>query len=141
MSQSDISYGKKLAALDQSKTNREVPLKSKLERQLAQVAEAEKQTAFRTGIISMVIILLIPIILDYFAYLLGLNGKTDTRLIFTHYVFLISLILIEFFYAQRIKILVAAFLAKKQGDLFLNEISASLESIEKSKRKLTINRN
>ncbi|MGO4875238.1 hypothetical protein ACEN2P_01440 [Pedobacter psychrotolerans] len=141
MSQSDISYGKKLAALDQSKTNREVPLKSKLERQLAQVAEAEKQTVFRTGIISMVIILLIPIILDYFAYLLGLNGKTDTRLIFTHYVFLISLILIEFFYAQRIKILVAAFLAKKQGDLFLNEISASLESIEKSKRKLTINRN
>lgn len=136
ISQSDISYGKKLAAFDQSKSNRELPLKTKLERQLMQVVQAEKKTAFRTSIFSVLIILMVPVILDYFAYLLGLNGKTDTRIIFSHYVFLLSLIVLEFFYAQRIKSLVAAFLAKKQCEAFLTEISDSLESIEKSKRKL-----
>ncbi|NTE01314.1 hypothetical protein G6M26_01835 [Agrobacterium tumefaciens] len=141
MSQSDISYGKKLAALEQSKSNRELPLKSKLDRQLSQVAQAEKQTVFRTNIFSIVIILIIPIILDYIAYLLGLNGKTDTRLIFSHYVFLITFIIIEFFYVEKIKNLVSTFLAKKQCDSFLNEISASLDNIEKAKRKLNINHN
>lgn len=140
MSQSDISYGKKLAALDQSKSNRELPLKSKIDRQLSQVALAQKQNTFRTNILSIVVILLIPIILDYIAYLLGLNGKTDTRLIFSHYVFLIAFIVIEFFFAEKIKNIVSTFLAKKQCESFLSEISASLDNIEKAKRKLNVNR-
>lgn len=141
MSKSDISYGKKLAALDQSKSNRELPLKTKLDRQILQVAQAEKQTAFRTHIFSLAASLLIPIILDYLAFLLGLNGKSETRLIFSHYIFLISLIVIQLFFIQEIQHKISSFLAKKQCETFLNEISASLESIEKSKRKLTINRN
>ncbi len=140
MSKSDISYGKKLAALDQSKSNRDLPLKTKLERQLLQVAAAEKQNAFRTGLIAMAVVLLIPIILDYLAFILGLNGKSDTRLIFSHYVFLISLIVIQLFYTDKIKNKISTFLAKKQGEVFLKEISDSLEDIEKSKRKLNNNR-
>ncbi|MFW0715284.1 hypothetical protein [Pedobacter sp. N23S346] len=137
MSRSDISYGKKLAALDQSKSNRDLPLKEKLERQLSQVAVAEKQNTFRTGLFSIVIMLLVPIVLDYIAFLLGLNGKGDTRLIFSHYVFLISLIVIQHFYANQIKERISNFLAKKQGEVFLKEISESLEGIEKNKRKLS----
>lgn len=136
MSQSDISYGKKLAALDQSKSNRDLPLKAKLERQLLQVAAAEKQNTSRTGMFSIVVMLVLPIVLDYIAFLIGLNGKGDTRLIFSHYVFLISLIVIQIFFADQIKQQISNFLAKKQGEVFIKEISESLEGIEKSKRKL-----
>ncbi|MFD2287404.1 hypothetical protein GJU39_07535 [Pedobacter petrophilus] len=140
MSRSDISYGKKLAALDQSKSNRDLPLKAKLERQLLQVAAAEKQNTSRTGIFSMVIMLLVPIVLDYIAFLLGLNGKGNTRLIFSHFVFLISLIVIQVFFTDQIKQKISNFLAKTQCEVFLKEISESLDTIEKSKRKLSIER-
>jgi hypothetical protein len=136
MSRSDISYGKKLAALDQSKANRDLPLKTKLEKQLSHVAAAEKQNTFRTGIFSIVIMLLIPIVLDYIAFLLGMNGKGDTRLIFSHFVFLISLIVVQVFFADQIKQRISNLLAKKQSEVFLSEISESLEGIEKNKRKL-----
>jgi len=134
MSQIDVAFGKQLAEIDQSRLNREVPLKAKLERQLSDVAQAAKQTELRSKLLSFIPIFLIPILLDFIAYKIGINGLKP--LIFSHYIFLISLIAIQVFYADAIRIKIANHLAKKQCELFFKQISDSLNEIEKAKRQI-----
>ena len=135
MSQADISYGKKLAAIDQSQLNRDTPLQAKLEKQLEKVAEAEKTSIFRSKIISIVSVFIVPIILDYIVSRFGLNGTTN-QLIFAHYVFLLSLIAFHVFFADEIRLKISLDFAKKHSKVFAGEISTALSELEKAKKRL-----
>jgi len=139
MSQIDVAYGKQLAEIDQSRSNREIPLKSKLERELSQVEAAEKQTALRSKLLSFLPILLIPILLDFIAFKIGINGAN--QLIFAHYIFLISLISIQVFFADQIRVKIAAYLAIKQCELFFKQISDNFNELEKAKRQIETKHN
>ncbi|MDQ1139352.1 hypothetical protein [Pedobacter agri] len=134
MSQIDVAFGKQLAEIDQSRSNRELPLNAKLESALQQVEAAQKQTELRSKMLSFLPILLVPIILDCIAYKIGINGSNP--LIFSHYIFLISLIVIQIFFADQIRIKIFSFLAVKQCDLFFKQISDSLSELEKTKRQI-----
>lgn len=139
MSQIDVAYGKQLAEIDQSRSNREIPLKSKLERELSLVEAAEKQTALRSKLLSFLPILLIPILLDFIAFKIGINGAN--QLIFAHYIFLISLISIQVFFADQIRVKIAAYLAIKQCELFFKQISDNFNELEKAKRQIETKHN
>lgn len=134
MSQIDVAFGKQLAEIDQSRSNREIPLKAKLERELSEVETAQKQTELRSKLLSFLPIFLIPILLDFIAFKIGINGASP--LIFAHYIFLISLISIQVFFADQIRVKIADHLAVKRCELFFKQISDSFNELEKAKRLL-----
>ncbi|KQN35231.1 hypothetical protein ASE92_11485 [Pedobacter sp. Leaf41] len=134
MSQIDVAFGKQLAEIDQSRSNRDLPLKAKLERQLLQVEETEKKIQLQSKLYSFLPILIIPIILDYLAYRLGLNGTK--QIIFSHYIFLVSFLAIQIFFADTIIQKIGNYLAYKQADLFLKQISDEVNQLDKAKRQI-----
>ncbi|WP_316806606.1 hypothetical protein [Pedobacter agri] len=134
MSQIDVAFGKQLAEIDQSRSNREIPLKAKLERELSQVETAQKQTELRSKMLSVLPMLVIPILLDFIASKIGINGSGP--LIFSHYIFLISLIAIQIFFADQIRLKIYAFLAVKQCELFFKQISDQFDELEKAKKQI-----
>jgi len=136
MSQIDVAFGKQLAEIDQSRSNRDLPLKAKLERQLLQVEETEKKIQLQSKLYSLLPILIIPIILDYLAYRLGLNGTK--QIIFSHYIFLVSFLGIQIFLADTIIQKTGNYLANKQAELFLKQISDELSHLDKAKRQIEI---
>ncbi|MCX2475917.1 hypothetical protein OQZ33_16410 [Pedobacter sp. MC2016-05] len=134
MSQIDVAFGKQLAEIDQSRSNRDLPLKAKLERQLLQVEETEKKIQLQSKLYSFLPILIIPIILDYLAYRLGLNGTK--QIIFSHYIFLVSFLGIQIFFADTIIQKIGNYLANKQADVFLKQISDEVNQLDKAKRQI-----
>ena len=134
MSQIDVAFGKQLAEIDQSRSNRDLPLKAKLERELLQVEETEKKIQFQSKLYSFLPILIIPIILDYLAYRLGLNGTK--QIIFSHYIFLVSFLGIQIFFADTIIQKIGNYLANKQADVFLKQISDEVNQLDKAKRQI-----
>ena len=139
MSQVDIKYGKQLAGLDQSRTNRELPLNAKLERQILGIKDAIKNTSAKSRLVSISAVLLLSIVLDGLSFSLGLNEKIATGLIFSHYIFLISLIALLFFFADSLKHKLSLANAKKQCLTFFDQISGSLVEIEGKRKKMEIN--
>ena len=139
MSQIDVGFGKQLAEIDQSRSNHEIPLRATLERELSLVETAEKQTELRSKLLSFLPILLIPILLDLIAFKIGINGAS--QLIFAHYIFLISLISIQVFFADQIRVKIAAYLAIKQCELFFKQISDNFNELEKAKRLIETKNN
>lgn len=134
MSQIDVAFGKQLAEIDQSRSNRDLPLKAKLERQLLQLEETEKKIQLQSKLYSFLPILIIPIILDYLAYRLGLNGTK--QIIFSHYIFLVSFLGIQIFFADTIIQKIGNYLANKQSDVFLKQISDEVNQLDKAKRQI-----
>lgn len=134
MSQIDVAFGKQLAEIDQLRSNRDLPLKAKLEGQLLQVEETEKKIQFQSKLYSFLPILIIPIILDYLAYRLGLNGTK--QIIFSHYIFLVSFLGIQIFFADTIIQKIGNYLANKQADLFLKQISDEVNQLDKAKMQI-----
>ncbi|WP_231426169.1 hypothetical protein [Pedobacter sp. Leaf250] len=139
MSQIDVAFGKQLAEIDQSRSNRDVPLKAKLERYILTVEETEKRVLLQSKLFSFIPLLVIPIILDFLAYKMGINGAKP--IIFSHYIFLISLVGIQIFFADTIIQKTSSFLADKQIALFIKQISDDLNNLEKSKRQIETKNN
>jgi len=134
ISQIDVTFGKQLASIEQSRNGRKMPLKSKLDTHLAEIDKAEKDTQVQSKFLSFIPILIIPILLDFIAYKLKINGTTPV--IFSHYVFLLSLIGIQIFYGDAIKVKIASHLAQKHTDVFIRQITDSFNEIERSKKQL-----
>jgi len=134
ISQIDVTFGKQLASIEQSRNGRKMPFKSKLDTHLAEIDKAEKDTQVQSKFLSFIPILIIPILLDFIAYKLKINGTTPV--IFSHYVFLLSLIGIQIFYGDAIKVKIASHLAQKHTDVFIRQITDSFNEIERSKKQL-----
>jgi hypothetical protein len=101
----DIGHGKDLQKLEQQQNNRHTPLNSKLSALNEQLKQAEKRITLKAGAISIVAIIGIPLITDIILVSLGLPplSKNTNNLVFTHYIFLITLILVELFLAEKIR--------------------------------------
>lgn len=101
----DIAHGKDLQKLEQQQNNREVPFKSKFSAFNEQLNNAEKQIKFKVSAFSLIAIIGIPLIIDLFFTKVGLPAfaKNTNNIIFNHYLFLISLILVELFLADKIR--------------------------------------
>ncbi|MGN8059980.1 hypothetical protein ACTJKN_27120 [Pedobacter sp. 22163] len=101
----DIAHGKDLQKLEQQQSNRNTPLNSKFSAFNEQIKQAEKSIALKASAISVIAIIGIPLIIDMVMVWLGLPAlsKNTNNLIFTHYIFLITLILVELFLAEKIR--------------------------------------
>ncbi|MGN7985796.1 hypothetical protein ACTJKC_00565 [Pedobacter sp. 22226] len=101
----DIEHGKDLQKLEQEQNNREIPFKSKFSAFSDQIKNAEKSIGFKVSAFSLIAIIGIPLIIDLFFGIAGLTGfaKNTNNIIFNHYLFLISLVLVELFLADKIR--------------------------------------
>jgi hypothetical protein len=101
----DIAHGKDLQKLEQQQNNRNTPLNSKFSAFNEQIQQAEKRITLKASAISVIAIIGIPLIIDMGLVSLGLPAlsKNTNNLIFTHYIFLITLILVELFLAEKIR--------------------------------------
>lgn len=101
----DIEHGKDLQKLEQQQHNRSTPLNSRFSAFNEQLKTAEKRITLKAGTISLVAIIGIPLIIDTIFGFIGLPAlsKNSNNLIVTHYIFLISLILVELFLADKIR--------------------------------------
>lgn len=101
----DIAHGKDLQKLEQQQSNRNTPLNNKFSAFNEQIKQAEKSITLKASAISVIAIIGIPLIIDICMVSLGLPAlsKNTNNLIFTHYIFLITLILVELFLAEKIR--------------------------------------
>ncbi|NII83565.1 MULTISPECIES: hypothetical protein [unclassified Pedobacter] len=101
----DIEHGKELQKLEQQQNNREIPFKSKFSAFNQQIKNAEKEITLKVSGFSLLAIIGIPLIIDLFFGMIGLPtfAKNTNNIIFNHYIFLISLILVELFFADKIR--------------------------------------
>lgn len=101
----DIEHGKELQKLEQQQNNREIPFKSKFTAFNEQIKHAEKGIILKVSGFSLLAIIGIPLIIDLFFGMIGLPtfSKSTNNIIFNHYLFLISLILVEIFLADKIR--------------------------------------
>jgi predicted nucleic acid-binding Zn-ribbon protein len=101
----DIEHGKDLQKLEQQQNNREIPFKSKFSTFNDQLNNAEKQIKFKVTAFSLIAIIGIPLVVDLFFTMVGIPtfAKNTNNIIFNHYLFIISLILVELFMADKIR--------------------------------------
>ena len=101
----DIAHGKDLQKLEQQQNNRNIPLNGKFSAFNEQLKQAEKRITLKASAISIIAIVGIPLIIDMSLVSLGLPALSENtnNLISTHYIFLISLILVELFLAEKIR--------------------------------------
>ncbi|WP_316848230.1 hypothetical protein [Pedobacter psychrodurus] len=101
----DIEYGKDLQKLEQQQNNRSIPFQSKFSAFNEQMKLAEKSISLKVSAFSIVAIIGIPLVIDTIFVSLGMPalGKNANNLILTHYMFLVSLILVELFMADKIR--------------------------------------
>lgn len=101
----DIEHGKDLQKLEQQQNNRSIPFQSKFSAFNEQMKLAEKRITLKVSAFSLVAIIGIPLIIDIIFVSLGMPalGKNSNNLILTHYMFLICLILVELFMADKIR--------------------------------------
>ncbi|SFA46028.1 hypothetical protein SAMN04488511_105233 [Pedobacter suwonensis] len=101
----DIEHGKALQKLEEQERNRETPLKGKFSAFKEQIEIAEKGITLKVRSLSLLAVIGIPLIIDLFFGLAGSPtfSKSSNNIIFNHYIFIISLILIELFLADKIR--------------------------------------
>jgi predicted nucleic acid-binding Zn-ribbon protein len=101
----DIEHGKDLQKLEQQQNNRSIPFQSKFSAFNEQMKLAEKSISLKVSAFSIVAIIGIPLVIDTIFVSLGMPalGKNANNLILTHYMFLVSLILVELFMADKIR--------------------------------------
>ncbi|WP_412465453.1 hypothetical protein [Pedobacter sp. KLB.chiD] len=101
----DIEHGKALQKLEQQQNNSATPLKSKFSAFNEQIRNAEKGITLKAKGLSLLAIIGIPLIIDLFFGMMGFPtfSRGTNNMIFNHYLFLISLILIELFLADKIR--------------------------------------
>jgi predicted nucleic acid-binding Zn-ribbon protein len=109
----DIEHGKDLQKLEQQQGNRSIPFKSRFSAFNEQIKNAEKRITLKVGAFSLIAIIGIPLVIDTVFGLIGLPAlsKNTNNLAFTHYMFLISLILVELFLAEKIRSLISRMLS------------------------------
>ncbi len=118
----DIDHGKKLALIEQNSVNKTIPQKKAREDFDLNIDTEELKIAKKIRIFSLLPIVLIPIVLDLLAEKFGIQKNTESHFIFNHYTFFISFLIIEFFFASRIRSNIGDQLSKKSCGLFVSEL-------------------
>jgi len=134
----DIEHGKALQKLEQQQHNRAIPFKSKFSAFSEQLKKAEKEIALKVTGFSFIAIIGIPLIIDLFFGVLGLPtfAKRTNNIIFNHYLFLISLIVVELFLADKIKNRISRMLSISYLKDSLNTLSNLLTENERQVAKV-----
>jgi len=120
----DIDHGKKLAAIEQAAVDRIPPIHNEKQALDDRLAEEAKKITLQTRVLSILPILLIPIILDVIAQRIGIQNSSSSQLIFSHYIFLISFILMEIFVSSWIKDIIATKLSSITGNQLIIELES-----------------
>lgn len=109
----DINHGKKLAAIEAERSQPKQPTSDLQNSFLAKVDKEEKKEAMLTKLYTLAPVILLPIFVDTVAIKWGLQKTAEGSLIFSHYVFLITFILLEVLFAGKIKEAISASTSKK----------------------------
>lgn len=123
----DISHGKALEKLQQSKQTQALPLDIQLENTVKEINAEQEKLKFKSKLIYLFPLVFIPTILELLASRLGLstlNAKGGSHSIFGHYIFLLALIAVQFFLSDKIIKLIGKFLSQK----YLNNSVSALEN-------------
>jgi predicted nucleic acid-binding Zn-ribbon protein len=129
----DIEHGKDLQKLEQQQNNRSIPFQSKFSAFNEQMKLAEKRITLKVSAFSLVAIIGIPLVIDAIFVFLGMPalGKNTNNLILTHYMFLISLILVELFVVDKIRSKISRMLSIS----YLKDSLSSLSSLLAENKK------
>jgi len=129
----DIAHGKDLQKLEQQQNNRNTPFQSKFSAFNEQMKLAEKRITLKVSAFSLIAIIGIPLVIDAIFSSIGMPalGKNTNNLILTHYMFLISLILIEVFMADKIRIRISRMLSIS----YLKDSVSTLQNLLAENRK------
>jgi len=118
----DIDHGKKLAIIEQSSANKTIPQKKAREDFDLNIDAEELKIAKKIRILSLLPIVFIPILVDLLAEKFGIQKNAESHFIFNHYTFFISFLIIEFFFASRIRSNIGDQLSKKSCGLLVSEL-------------------
>ncbi|WP_443943767.1 hypothetical protein ACJVDH_12650 [Pedobacter sp. AW1-32] len=132
----DVDHGKKLAALEQSSHNRLLPLKAVQEKFKVQIDQAEKQFEVKTRLFSIAPIVLIPIALDFLAVKLGIQKSAENDYAFAHYIFILSFLVLQIFFAQRFKDFFNRFFTKSACLTLFTELETRFIDNERAVKSL-----
>jgi predicted nucleic acid-binding Zn-ribbon protein len=129
----DIEHGKDLQKLEQQQNNRSIPFQSKFSAFNEQMKLAEKRITLKVSAFSLVAIIGIPLVIDAIFVFLGMPalGKNTNNFILTHYMFLISLILVELFVVDKIRSKISRMLSIS----YLKDSLSSLSSLLAENKK------
>lgn len=110
----DVAHGKILEKLDQKNINALEPLEARSENYASHIEKSGKNIQFRARIISVAFCTGIPILLDILAKQAGMGSGKNFGVghsLFGHYIFLVSLVLAQLFFAERIQNSISGFLS------------------------------
>lgn len=130
----DIEYGKQQEKLNRQNT--EPASRTDIQAKLTELHAAEKSSKLKANLSALVPILGIPLIFDYLTKGFGLlDTKPGHTLITGHFIFLIVLILVEIFLADKIRKAASAYFASGHLKVQLNQLkqyrSENQQSINK----------
>lgn len=108
----DIEYGKQQEKLNQQRSQPKTDSLTNITEKLDELRAAEQKTKLKANLIALLPILGIPLLLDYLTKNFGLLSTQPTHSLITgHFIFLIVLIFVEIFLADKIRKKVAVYLA------------------------------
>jgi len=108
----DIEYGKQQEKLNQQRTQPKAESLTDITEKLAELRAAEQKTKMKANLIALLPVLGIPLLFDYLTKNFGLLSNQPTHSLITgHFIFLIVLILVEIFLADKIRKKVSVYLA------------------------------
>ncbi|MDN3588578.1 hypothetical protein QWY86_17990 [Pedobacter aquatilis] len=131
----DIEYGKQQEKIKQRSTIYK-PLADEDLSAREKIKKAEKKIVYATKIVSIISILFIPIVLDYLTRGLTSTIRTSHSIFAIHYIFIISLILTEVFFGDKIRQFISNFFASKYLKNDFDELKRLFEENTKSVNKL-----
>ncbi len=134
----DIEYGKQQEKLNQQRAQPKTESLTNITEKLDELRAAEQKTKLKANLIALLPILGIPLLFDYLTKNFGLLSTQPTHSLITgHFIFLIVLILVEIFLADKIRKKVAVYLASgylkaqlKQLKQYAAENKQSINRIE-----------
>ena len=119
----DIEYGKQQEKLKQQSIQSGTATKTDIPAKLIELQLAEKNAKLKANLGALLVILGIPLLFDYLTKDFGLlNSKPTHSLITGHFIFLIVLILVEIFLADKIRKTVSTFFVAGYLKTQLNQL-------------------
>jgi len=137
----DITYGKTGEKLRQNRIARLAPIKSRFEQFTAMINKNDQKIKSKTNIFALFVVIGVPLLLEFVAGGIRIPtiASADTNHgAPAHYLFISSLLLMELFFAERVRNRIYAFFAIRYATTSLDELAkllagnlASIAALEK----------
>ncbi len=119
----DIEYGKQQEKLNQQRSQPKTESLTDIAEKLDELRAAEQKTKLKANLVALLPILGIPLLFDYLTKNFGLLSTQPTHSLITgHFIFLIVLILVEIFLADKIRKKISVYLASGYLKTQLNHL-------------------